>query len=213
MNKVKIPNYSFSEEMINSVSHGVGGIFSVVGLIIMLVNVQNKIIFTSYFIYGMSLILLYLISCVYHAIPPYLKLKKIFRVIDHCNVFLLEAGTFTPICLLLIGGVEGFIYFVIIWLITIIGIILNIVNVDKYQMFSLFLHLLIGWSVVLLLKKILVILDIKGIIFLFGGGILYSIGAFLYKIGATKKYMHSVFHFFCLAGSLFHFFLIFLYCK
>ena len=135
----------------------------------MLINVQNKITFTSYFIYGMSLILLYLISCVYHAIPPYLKLKKFFRVIDHCNVFLLEAGTFTPICLLLIGGVEGFIYFVIIWLITIIGIILNIVNVDKYQMFSLFLHLLIGWSVVLLLKKILIILDIKGIIFLFGG--------------------------------------------
>ena len=213
MNKVKIPNYSFSEEMINSISHGVGGILSIVGLIIMLINVQNKITFTSYFIYGMSLILLYLISCVYHAIPPYLKLKKIFRVIDHCNVFLLEAGTFTPICLLLIGGAEGFIYFVIIWLITIIGIVLNIVNVDKYQMFSLFLHLLIGWSVVLLLKKILIILDIKGITFLFGGGILYSIGAFLYKIGATKKYMHSVFHFFCLAGSLFHFFLIFLYCK
>lgn len=212
MKKIKIPNYTLGEELINSISHGVGAILSIIGLVVMIIKSlnDNKLSFIACLIYGISLILLYLASCLYHAISPKLKIKKILRLIDHCNVFLLEAGTFTPVCLLLIGGKLGFIYFLIIWFLTILGIVLNFINVDKYQMISLILHLLIGWSVVFMLKELILNLNLIGLIFLFGGGIFYTIGAILYKIGATKKYMHSIFHFFCLAGSIFHFFMIFL---
>lgn len=212
MKKIKIPNYTLGEELINSISHGVGALLSIVGLVIMIIKSLNddNLSFVACLIYGISLILLYLISCLYHALSPNLAAKKIFRLLDHCNVFLLEAGTFTPVCLILIGGKIGFIYFTIIWILTILGIILNLIDVDKYQMFSLILHLLIGWSVIFMLKELISSLNIMGLIFLFSGGIFYSIGAFLYKIGATKKYMHSIFHFFCLAGSIFHFFMIFL---
>lgn len=212
MKKIKIPNYTLGEELVNSISHGVGAILSIIGLVVMLVKSlgDNNLSFIACLIYGISLILLYLVSCLYHALSPKLKAKKILRLLDHCNVFLLEAGTFTPVCLILIGGKIGFVYFLIIWFLTILGIILNFINVDKYQMFSLLLHLLIGWSVIFMLKELILNLNLIGLIFLFVGGVFYSIGAFLYKIGATKKYMHSIFHFFCLAGSIFHFFMIFL---
>lgn len=213
MKKVKIPNYTLGEELINSISHGIGALLSVAGLIIMIVKSlkDDNLSFVACLIYGISLILLYLISCLYHALSPKLEAKKILRVIDHCNVFLLEAGTFTPICLLLIRGKLGFIYCFIIWILTIVGIIINYINVDKYQKISLILHLLIGWSIILLLSELILSLNATGLVLLFGGGILYSIGAILYKIGATKRYMHSIFHFFCLAGSVFHFLLIFLF--
>ena len=208
MNKIKIPNYTICEEIINSVSHGVGAIMSIFGLIILILKTDNSISLFACLIYGLSLFILYLVSCIYHAIPPYNNLKKVLRVIDHCNVFLFEAGTFSPICLLLIGGIEGYIYFIIIWIITVIGIILNCINVDKYQIFSLFLHVVIGWSVILLLKNIFNSLNSTCITLLIVGGLLYSIGAILYKIGATKKYMHSIFHFFCLGGSTLHYLFI-----
>lgn len=214
MNKIKIPNYSLKEELINSISHGVGAILSLFGLILMIVrsiSKNNNLYLIVSLIYGISSLLLYLASCLYHAFSPKSNVKKIFRVIDHCNVFLLEAGTFTPVCLILIGGVSGIIYFSIIWIITIIGIILNCLNVDKYQMFSLFLHLAIGWSLIFVLNKLISNLCFNGLLCLLIGGIFYSIGSFLYKIGSTKKYMHSVFHFFCLGGSIFHFFMIFLF--
>lgn len=212
MKKIKIPNYTLKEELINSISHGIGAILSIIGLVVLIIKSlrDDRLSFAACLIYGISLILLYLVSCLYHALSPKLKAKKILRLLDHCNVFLLEAGTFTPVCLILIGGEIGFIYFIIIWFLTILGIILNLINVDKYQMFSLILHLLIGWSVIFMLKELILNLNLVGLILLFGGGIFYSIGAFLYKIGATKKYMHSIFHFFCLAGSIFHFLMIFL---
>lgn len=213
MNKIKIPNYTLGEELINSISHGIGAMLSIAGLVVMIIKSlkDDNLSFFACLIYGISLILLYLISCLYHALSPKLKAKKILRVIDHCNVFLLEAGTFTPICLLLIGGKLGIIYFVIIWTLTIIGLVLNYINVDKYQMLSLILHLAIGWSIIFMLKTLISNLNLTGLLFLFLGGIFYSIGALLYKIGATRRYMHSIFHFFCLAGSILHFFLIFLF--
>lgn len=175
MKKVKIPKYTLGEELVNSISHGIGALLSVIGLIIMIVKSlqDDNLSFIACLIYGISLILLYLTSCLYHALSPKLEVKKILRVIDHCNVFFLEAGTFTPICLIIIGGKIGFIYFSIIWILTIIVIILNYINVDKYQKFSLILHLLIGWSIIILLGELVLSLNATGLFLLFGGGILY----------------------------------------
>lgn len=212
MNKIRIPNYSLSEELMNSISHGVGAGLSVAGLVLLIIksaNHHNGYALAGSLVYGISLILLYTISCIYHGLSPKLKAKKVFRVIDHCNVFLLVAGTFTPICLVLFNGVMGWLMFSFIWLVTIIGIVLNSINLDKYQLASVLCHLTTGWSVLFILNSLANNLGKTGLIFLVVGGIFYSIGALLYWIGSKTKYMHSVFHFFCLAGSTFHYFLIF----
>lgn len=214
MNKVEIPDYSVKEEIINSSSHGIGAILSIIGFVLMIKKSllqNNSLGFLTSIIFGGTLFILYLTSCLYHGIPKKYKAKKLMRVIDHCNVFILEAGTFTPVCLLLLGGKIGWIYFTIIWLLTILGIILNFIDVDKYENFSLVLHLGMGWSIILVFNKLISSLNISGLRCLFGGGLLYTIGAFLYYLGSTKKYMHSVFHFFCLAGSFAHFLLVYLF--
>ena len=214
MKQIKIPNYSKEEEVINSVTHAVGSVAALIGLIMLVKRslLQNSsITLISSIIFGLALFILYLSSSLYHGIPKQYKLKKAFRVIDHCNVFILEAGTFTPVCLLLLKGFLGLTYFIIIWILALIGIILNIINVDKYENISLFFHLFIGWSILLVFNRLISSLTIEGLRYLFGGGLIYTVGAFLYYIGAKKKYMHSVFHFFCLAGSFFHFLLVYLF--
>lgn len=212
MSKIRIPKYSLGEELINSISHGIGAGLSIAGLILMIIRSvthENSYSLACSIIYGISLILLYTASCVYHGLSPRLKAKRIMRVIDHCNVFLLEAGTITPICLIAIGGIEGWIIFSLIWGITILGIVLNSINIDRYQIASVLCHLLAGWSILFLIKPLNVDVNIIAIYYLIIGGLFYSVGSILYGLGSKKKYMHSIFHFFCLAGSIFHFFMIF----
>src|SRR5574344_281356 len=211
MSKVKIPNYSLGEELINSISHGVGAALSIAALVLLVIKCKTSIGVVSSAIYGSCMILLYLISCIYHALSPKLLGKKVLRVIDHCNVFLLEAGTFTPICLAIIGGKLGWIVFGLVWGITTLCIVLNAIDVDKYIVSSVICNLLIGWSVLIIYKPLTIVLPINGIRLLIWGGIAYSVGAILYRIGAKRKYMHSIFHFFVLLGSILHFFMIYLY--
>jgi hemolysin III len=177
MFKIKIPRYSLGEELINSISHGIGAGLSIAGLILLIirsVNHNNSYALIASLVYGISLILLYTISCIYHGLSPNLKAKKVLRVIDHCNVFLLEASTFTPICLVLFNSSTGWILFSLIWVVTITGIILNFINVDKYQLASVFCHLLAGWSILFLLNTLSESIGKTGIIFLIAGGALYS---------------------------------------
>ena len=212
MGKIRIPNYSLSEELINAISHGIGAALSIAGLALLIVksaSMHNGYALAASIVYGISLILLYTISCVYHSLSPKLKAKKVLRVIDHCNVFLLVADTFTPVCLVVLNGVNGWILFSIVWTVTLVGIILNSIDVDKFNMASVVCHLLAGWSMLFMINPLMNNFSKMGLIFLIIGGLCYSIGALLYGIGAKKKYFHSVFHFFCLAGSIFHFFMIF----
>lgn len=211
MKKVKLPTYDLKEELINSISHGVGALLSIAALVLLIVksNTLGEILTTI--TYGVSLINMYTISCVYHALSPKLKAKKVLRVIDHCNVMILEAGTYTPICICLFGGALGYTMFGLIWFITIVAVILNAVDVDKYQYASLACNLLLGWSIILAIKPLLKVCALPGVLLLVFGGVMYSLGAILYKMGAKKKYMHSVFHFFVIAGSILHFLMIYMY--
>lgn len=211
MSKVKIPNYSLAEELINAISHGVGAGLSIAGLVLLIIRSHNSIGVVSSCIYGTCMILLYIISCIYHSLSPKLVGKKVLRVIDHCNVFLLEAGTFTPICLALLGGELGWITFAIVWGITTLCIVLNAIDVDKYQFASVICNLVIGWSVIFIYKPLSLIMASNGLKLLLAGGIAYSVGSILYWKGSRIKYMHSIFHFFVLAGSIFHFFMIYFY--
>lgn len=201
MDKVKIPNYSFKEELINSISHGIGVILSIIGLILIKGN-------NNFIMFCLTLILLYLISTIYHALPK-TTLKKLFRVADHLCVFILEAGTFTPVCLVMIKGKVGIIYLSFIWLITLVFIVLNIASVDKYNKVSLLFHLIMGWSVLFFYKTIINNTNTSTLLLLIIGGLVYSIGAIFYKLGNNIRYMHSLFHFFCLFGSLIHYLMLY----
>lgn len=208
MKSIQLPSYSKAEEKINFISHGIGALLSVVALFIMLFYSSNSLEIVCSSIFGGTLILLYTVSTLYHALSPKKKAKKYLRVIDHCMVFLLVVGTYTPIALLAIGGKLGYVILLFVFLVASIGIICNIRNLEKYQLVSVLCHLIIGWASLLFFKQLLPHIHLEGIRYLILGGFMYSIGALLYRIGRYKKYMHSIFHFFCLAGSLFHFLLV-----
>ncbi len=212
MSRISIPKYSLGEELVNSISHGIGALLSIVALIFLVLkaNTVNSIIGVS--LYSSFMIILYTISCIYHALSPRIMGKKVLRVIDHCNVLLMVAGTYMPICLSLLYGTLGWITFSIVWIITITGIVFNAINVDKYSALSVICNLLLGWGALFLINPMLKLIPLKGVIYLILGGVMYTIGSILYGLGKKIPYMHSVFHFFVLLGSFFQFLFIYFYC-
>lgn len=214
INRIKLPDYTKKEELINSISHGIAFVFSVLGLIPMILKAKDfgSLSLISSVIFGIAMVLLYLVSAIYHY--PYLNnlsLKKIFRVIDHCNVFLLVLGTIMPVALLGIGGSYGLIFFSITFIITLIGIFFLCINIDKFQFVEVLCHLINGWSILIFLKFLILNIGYYGVIFIILGGVMYSIGSILYFLGSKRKYFHSIFHFFCILGTLFHYIAIYFY--
>ena len=210
MAKISIPNYTLGEELVNSISHGVGALLSIPALILMIIKADTgKEIFLCT-IFGTSMILLYTMSCIYHALARN-RGKKVLRVLDHCNVYLLVWGTYIPVTLLAVGGTLGWVLFGIVSTISIVGITFSAINVDKFSVVAVICHLVNGWSILFGVKAIIANVGTKGLLFMLIGGILYSIGSILYGVGSKVKYMHSIFHFFCLFGTLFHFLAIYLY--
>ena len=145
------------------------------------------------------------------ALPPSLEGKKVLRVIDHCNVFLLVYGTYIPMSLVGVGGKSGLALFIAITIITIIGVLLTAIKIDKTQVLQVICHLLSGWGALFFISQLKNSLGINGLILLIIGGVMYSIGSLLYAIGRKRKYMHSIFHVFCLLGTLFHFLCVYLF--
>ena len=205
--------YTLGEELISSISHGVGALLSIAALVLCIVFSainHNGLGVIASSIYGSSLIILYLMSCLYHALKPN-KAKKVFRIFDHCSIFLLIAGSYTPFLLITIGGLKGIIMLTIIWIAAIIGIIGNSISLEKFSKISFPLYIIMGWMILFSLKQLLENLATPGLVLLLIGGIVYTVGAVLYLIGKKMKYMHSVWHFFVLGGSIFQFFTIFFY--
>ena len=210
--KIKI-HYTFAEELLNAISHGVGAVLAILGLVF-------GVIYTARFsctkgvvgvsIYGATLILLYTMSTVYHAVKPS-RAKAILRIFDHCSIYMLIAGSYTPIIICLYNGLARTIFLSITWIIALFGITLNIINLEKFEKLSLTCYLVMGWQVVFMLKQVLKSVSSKGILLLVAGGLCYSIGAVIYVLGKKYKYMHSVWHIFVLAGSVFHYFSILFY--
>ena len=209
--EIQKPKYTLGEELVNSISHGIGAALSIAGLVLICCFANSAIGVVSGIFYSLIMIVLFTISCIYHALSPRLKGKRVLRIIDHCNVLLMVAGTYTPICLSLIGGKLGWIVFGIVWLITIIAIVFNCLNLEKYKVVCVLLNLLVGWSGLLIIKQLLAVCPKPGIMLLVAGGIVYSIGAILYGLGHKIRYFHSVFHFFVLGGAILHYLLILLY--
>lgn len=211
--KIKIPEYTLGEEIMNAILHGIGALLSISALILCVVFSaihHNVYAVVSSCIYGSTLIILYTMSCLYHSLKIN-NAKRIFRIIDHCSIFLLIAGTYTPFALVSLNGALGWTVFGIIWGCAVIGIVLNAIDLNKFKIFSMVLYIAMGWAIVFAFKPLLANVDMSGIYLLVSGGIVYTIGAIFYGIGKNHKYMHSVFHFFVLSGSILHFFSILLY--
>ncbi len=211
--RISIPKYSLSEELLNAISHGLGALFGIVGTVLCIVKAANtgdpwRIVSGS--IFGVTVLLLYLMSCLYHALKVNMA-KRVFRVIDHCTIFLLIAGTYTPFTLVTLRGTIGWVLFGIVWGMAVLGITLNAVNLKKFSKISVACYLVMGWAIVAAFQPLAEALAPQGVSLLIWGGIAYTVGAILYGIGAKVKYFHSVFHFFCLAGTVLHFFAIYLY--
>ena len=208
---IRIPKYTLGEELFNSISHGIGASLSIAALVLMVVKAHGALAETTVSLFGVSLILLYTISCIYHALSPKIRGKKVLRVIDHCNVYLLVFGTYIPASLLGIGGYLGRILFGVILSVTILGITLSAIDTDRFQVLEVICHLINGWSSLIFIPELLKTMGYNGLIFLILGGLMYTVGSIIYGIGSKKKYMHSVFHIFCLLGSFFHFWCIYFY--
>lgn len=206
-----VPNYSLGEELVNSISHGVGAALAIAALVVCVVKASTPGAEVGVALYGAFMIILYTISCIYHALGRDLAGKKVLRVIDHANVYLMEAGTYMPVCLGLLGGTLGWWTFGIVWAVTVVAVVLTCVNVEKYWLIGVFCNLILGWGSLLLLGP-LVELTGAGVWWLIAGGAAYTVGAVLYVIGSRKKWFHSIFHFFVLFGSLLQFIFIYAYC-
>ena len=211
--KIQIPNYSLGEEITNAILHGIGALLVIAALVLCVVFSaihHNPYAVVSSCLYGSTLIILYTMSCLYHSLKVN-NAKRVFRIIDHCSIFLLIAGTYTPLTLVSLNGPIGWTLFGIIWGVSILGIILNAIDLNKYKVISMILYIMMGWAIIFTFPRLLKVIDMAGIYLLVAGGIVYTIGAIFYGVGKKIKYMHSVFHFFVLAGSILHFFAILLY--
>ena len=212
-----LPKYTKGEEIFNMTSHIVGAVLGIVATVLCIVfaairgNVYGVV---SGAIYGVTMIILYTMSSIYHGLSPKRYSKKVFQVLDHCSIFLLIAGSYTPFALCTIREYDtasGWIIFGVIWAFAILGIVLNSIDIKKFKVFSMICYLVMGWCIVFKITLLPELLGTAGFILLLLGGIAYTVGAILYGLGKKHKYMHSIFHLFILLGSLLQFFCILLY--
>lgn len=213
----ELPKYTKGEEIFNMVSHIVGGALGITALVLCVVfsAIHHKpYSLMSSIIYGVSMIILYTISSIYHGLRGKGTSKKVFQVLDHCSIFLLIAGSYTPFALVTImqvSTVEGWAIFGSIWSLAIIGIILNSIDIKKFNIISMILEIAMGWCIIFRFNIIIQALSIPAIILLVLGGIIYTLGAIFYGLGRKIKYMHAVFHLCVLTASILHFLCILLF--
>ena len=202
MNKRK---YTLGEEIFNSTTHGIGAVLSLASMVIMIVIAAGRsgtIGVVSSVVFSITLFLLYISSTLYHALTNE-KAKKVFQILDHCTIYLLIAGSYTPYALVSIGGFSGWLIFGIIWASALVGIILNMIDLHKYRRFSIFLYVAMGWAIVFYLPQLLKSLSAGGLALLAIGGVFYTVGIIFYIIKRIP-YFHSVWHLFVLGGSICH---------
>jgi hemolysin III len=212
----RLPRYSRGEEIMNMVTHIVGGGLAVIGLILCVIRAilaRNLWGVITGAVYGLALIAMYTISSVYHGLRPNLG-KKVMQVIDHCTIYFLIAGTYTVILLSalrpaypkLAWGIFAF-----EWLLTAAATTLTAIDLKRYSVFSMICYIGMGWAIIPFWRQVLDVLGTRGFGLLLWGGIAYTIGSVLYGLGKRKKWMHSVFHIFVVLGSLLQFLAVLLY--
>ena len=200
---------SKKEELLNAWSHGLGAVLGVVGLILLVINVDtNKPWYLfSVIVYGFSIIILFTASTAYHAITNY-DLKQKFRIVDHISIYLLIAGTYTPVLLIALPNSLGWPLFYAVWGIAFFGVILKLFFTGRFEIFSTLLYLVMGWLVVFDFTTLSELVDPNGILWLFSGGLFYTVGIVFYAIHKIP-YNHVIWHFFVLGGAICHFMMMY----
>lgn len=211
-----LPDYSWGEELMNTVTHIAGSALGILALILCVLQAyrhSNTYGIVSSSIYGASMICTFAVSSVYHGLRPNLG-KKVMQVIDHCTIYFLIAGTYTPLVLSAFRPVYpalGWGLFFFEWIMAAIAATLTAIDLKKYGVFSMICYIGMGWAVIPFAKQTFCVLSAPGFGLLLSGGIAYTVGAVLYGIGSKKKWMHSVFHIFVVLGALLQFLSVLLY--
>ncbi len=199
--------YSIGEEILNAITHGVGSLAAIIATTVMVVlsalyaNWQTVLICL---VYGCSLILLYTMSTIYHAMQNKVA-KKVFRVLDHTSINVLIAGSYTPITLIALGDTwKGPVLCAAVWFLAILGIVLSAVSIKKFKIVTMVLYVLMGWACIFIIEDVINALPTAALWFLVAGGITYTVGIAFYSLKKIK-FMHGVWHFFVLGGSILQF--------
>ncbi|MGY0154759.1 PAQR family membrane homeostasis protein TrhA [Edwardsiella tarda] len=208
-----LSSYSLAEEVANSISHGIGFILGIVGLVLLLVQAidsgADATVITSYSLYGGSMILLFLASTLYHAIP-HPTAKRWLKVFDHCAIYLLIAGTYTPFLLVGLDSPLARGLMAVIWSLALAGIIFKLAFAHRFKVVSLITYLTMGWLSLIVIYQLALRLSGGGLTLLALGGIIYTLGVIFY-VCKRIPYNHAIWHGFVLGGSACHFFAIYLY--
>lgn len=201
------------EEWFNAVSHGLTGLVAIAGMIVLIViaaRSSQQLALFSALLYGISLVSMYSMSAIYHAVRN-ARIKRFFNIMDHISIFLLIAGTYTPVVLLSIGGTAGWVLFGLQWGLALIGSILKVFFTGKFEVISLILYAIMGWMIVFQPDLLVSRLDSGAFWLLLTGGITYTIGIVFYVIDSRLKLAHFIWHIFVIAGSLLHYLMMVLY--
>lgn len=202
-----VNRYTCKEEIFNGVTHGVAALLSIAGLVVLVALASIKgdaWRIVSFSIYGSTLFLLFLFSTLYHSIPLE-KAKRVLQVLDHISIYLLIAGSYTPVTLIALRGAWGWSLFGVIWSLAVAGIILKVLGKGRKKVFSLGLYILMGWLIVVAFKPMQAALPPGFFPWLLGGGIIYSLGVIFY-LWKKLPYNHGIWHLFVFAGSVLHYF-------
>ena len=202
--RLSLPLYSLGEEIFSAVSHGAAALFGAAALVLLLAACKKTpVTVASVSVFGGTMILLYTVSTLYHALNVN-RAKRVFRVLDHCTIYLLIAGTYTPITLCCLGGTAGLALFCAVWGAAVLGIVLNAVGLERFKAVSMVCYIAMGWAVVFALGAVLENMSAAGLWYLLSGGIVYTAGIAAYGLGRKVPYMHAVWHLFVLLGSVLH---------
>ena len=202
---------SIPEEIANSITHGVGAVLSIVGIVFLLIAAITRgtaLHIVGVAVFGATLILLYLASTLYHALTPH-RVKRVFQIFDHSAIYFLIAGTYTPFTLITLRGVWGWSLFTVIWSLAVLGVVFKSIWIDRHAVLSTAVYVLMGWCAIVVIRPLLHGLPWDGFLWLLAGGLSYTAGVIFYA--SHRRYAHAVWHLFVLGGSACHYWAIYRY--
>lgn len=211
-----LPDYTSGEEIMNMVTHIVGGGIGILVLLLCAAKAllrQNSLDLIGAIVYGVSMVALYTVSSVYHGLRPGTA-KKVMQIIDHCTIYLLIAGTYTPIMLSAFVPTYPLVGWGLLaaeWMLAATAATLTAIDLKNYRVMSMVCYITMGWGIIFFIPQTIAIMTLPGFLLLFSGGIAYTVGAILYGVGVKVRWMHSVFHIFVVLGSLLQFLSILIY--
>lgn len=212
MSGSKVKYYPPLEEKINILSHALGLILSLIGLVLLMVlaSQAGKLVhFLAFGLYGLSIVMMFTASTVYHS-ARVARIRTRLRIFDHAAIYVLIAGTYTPFMLLVMPGTLGYSILSVAWIMAVLGIVLKIFYTGRFTLLSTSLYVFMGWAIVFAIKPLAAQMSEQGLFWLVTGGVSYTLGAILYAIKKIP-FNHAIFHVFVLIGAFCHFLVVYRY--